>query len=68
MISKTYIAGIVSVIAFVLPLFGLDIADEGTVTNLVTNIAGAIGAIYVFVGRYKAGGISAFGIKKKDNQ
>jgi len=66
--SKTYIAGIVSIIAFVLPLFGLDIANEGTVNNLVTNIAGAIGAIYVFIGRYKAGGITAFGLRKTEDK
>jgi len=68
MISTTYIAGAVSVIAFVLPMLGLEVADKGTLTNTITGIAGAISAIYIFYGRYKAGGISAFGIKKKDNQ
>lgn len=67
-ISTTYIAAIVSVIVFVLPIFGLDVADEGTVTNIVTNIAGVISSLWVFYGRYKAGGINAFGLKKRDNQ
>jgi len=67
-ISTTYIAGIVSVIVFVLPLIGLDVADNGTLTNTVTSIVGAIGAIWVFVGRYRAGGISALGIKKKEDK
>ena len=67
-ISTTYIAGIVSVIIFVLPMIGLDIADEGTLTNTVTGIVGFLSAIWVFVGRYRAGGISAFGIKKKDSK
>ena len=66
-ISSTYIAGAVSVIIFVLPMIGLDIADEGTLTNTVTGIVGFLSAIWVFVGRYRAGGISAFGIKKKDS-
>jgi len=67
-ISSTYIAGAVSVIIFVLPMIGLDIADEGTLTNTVTGIVGFLSAIWVFVGRYRAGGISAFGIKKKDSK
>ena len=67
-ISSTYIAGAVSVIIFVLPMVGLDIADEGTLTNTITGIVGFLSAIWVFVGRYRAGGISAFGIKKKDSK
>ena len=67
-ISSTYIAGAVSVIIFVLPMIGLDIADEGTLTNTITGIVGFLSAIWVFVGRYRAGGISAFGIKKKDSK
>ena len=67
-ISTTYIAAIVSIIVFVLPLFGLDVADEGTITNVITNVVGTISSLYIFYGRYKAKGITAFGIKKKDNQ
>lgn len=65
-ISTTYIAGIVSVIVFVLPLFGFEIADEGTLTDLVTQIVGTFSTLYVFIGRYHAGGINAFGIRKAD--
>lgn len=64
-ISSTYIAGIVSVIAFVLPLIGYDVADTAVLNKTVVDIAGAISAIYVFIGRYRAGGINAFGIRKK---
>jgi len=47
---------------------GFEVADEGTITNVITNVIGTISSLYIFYGRYKAKGISAFGIKKKDNQ
>jgi len=64
-ISTTYIAGIISIITLVLPLFGLDVADEGTLLNVVQGIAGTISSLYIFYGRFKAGNISAFGLRKK---
>lgn len=64
-ISTTYIAGIISMLVFVLPMFGFEIVEKDTLTALVTNIFGAVGATYVLYGRYKAGGINAFGLRKK---
>jgi hypothetical protein len=63
--STTYVAGIVSVVAFVLPLLGFDVSDTALLNKTVVEIVGAVSAIYIFIGRYKAGGISAFGFKKK---
>ncbi len=63
-LSTTYIANIVSVLVFVLPVLGINVVDEGSFTQTVTQIAGVVTVAYVFYGRYKAGGISAFGIKK----
>lgn len=62
--STTYIAGIISIITLVLPIFGLEIADKETFAGLVTSIVGACSTAYIFIGRYKAGGINTFGIKK----
>ena len=64
MISTTYIAGAIAVITFVLPFIGLDISDTALVSKTVTEIAGVISILYVFIGRYRAGGINAFGIRK----
>jgi hypothetical protein len=64
-ISTTYIAGIVSIFTLVLPIFGLEIAEKETLTELMTQVIGAVGAVYVLYGRYKAGGVNAFGLRKK---
>lgn len=62
--STTYIANIVAILVFVLPHFGITIADPNTLTGIFTSVAGAIAAIWVFYGRYRAGGISIFGLRK----
>jgi hypothetical protein len=64
MISTTYIAGIVSFLVFVLPVLGFDVIDQGTLTATVTQVAGVAAVLYSFYGRYRAGGISAFGFRK----
>ena len=64
-LSTTYIASGVAVLALVLPLFGLEIADEGTLTNTVQGLVGAVAVFYTFYGRWRAGGISAWGLRKK---
>ena len=63
-ISTTYIAGIVSIITLALPVFGFELADKATLTRLITDTLGVCGAVYVFIGRYNAGGINIFGIRK----
>ena len=62
--STTYVATIVSVLVFVLPLLGIEVIDEGTLAKTVSNIIGVISTLYIFYGRFKAGGISIFGLKK----
>ena len=64
--STTYVSAIVAFLMLVLPLFGWQIADEGTMTNLITQIVGGLAVLYTFIGRYKAGGITAFGLKKNN--
>ena len=62
--STTYIANIVTILTLVLPHFGLHVFDQGALVNTVTSIAGIAASLYVFYGRYKAGGVSIFGIRK----
>ncbi len=63
-ISTTFIANIVSVLVFVLPVLGIHIVNQSAFTTAVASIIGVISTFYVFYGRYKAGGITAFGIRK----
>ena len=64
-ISTTYIANIVAMLVFVLPVVGIDVVDEQTLFGVVTTTAGVVSVLYVFYGRYKAGGLNAFGIRIK---
>jgi len=64
-ISTTFIANIVALLVFVLPVLGLEIVDENTLMGAVTATVGVVSVLYVFYGRYKAGGINAFGIRLK---
>lgn len=68
MISTTYIANIISTLVFVFPLFGLEVVDPGSLADGIAKIAAIITTLYVFIGRYRAGGINAFGfrVKKQD--
>lgn len=63
--STTYIATAVSVLVFVLPVLGIQIIDEGSLAKSITEIVGVIAVAYTFYGRYKAGGIDAFGLRLK---
>ena len=63
--STTYIAGTVSAITIILPLLGFEIAEKDSLTQTVTEIFGIFGLCYMFYGRYKAGGINIFGVRKK---
>ncbi len=62
-ISTTFIANIVAVLVFVLPVFGVHIVDQTAFSGSIASVVGVISTLYVFYGRYKAGGITAFGIK-----
>lgn len=61
--SPTYIAAAVALIATLLKVSGYTV-DEGTLTANLDSIAQVASILYVFYGRYKAGGISALGIRK----
>jgi hypothetical protein len=63
--STTYIANLLPLIAFVLPLLGLEVVDQGTFQAFLLGLAGALGTLYVFWGRYKAGGLTVIGLRKK---
>lgn len=60
--STTYIAQIVSMAAWVFTLMGIDVGIEALNTTVTTIIAIATG-LYVFYGRYRAGGITALGTR-----
>lgn len=62
--SSTYIAGFVSLLTLGLPAIGIEIADEETLRGVITDLVGIASLIYIFIGRYRAGGINAFGIRK----
>ena len=58
--SSTYIANIVALLVFILPGIGVNLG-QSELTATVSNIA-AIGAgIWVFIGRFRAGGINWWG-------
>ena len=61
--STTYISTIVAFIVFALPLFGLQVTNEDTIEEIVSQIVGVGALLYTFYGRYKAKGITAWGIK-----
>lgn len=63
--STTYIAGIVGLVSTVAPLFGWTVGTE-ELTKVITEILAIGSLLYVFYGRYRAGGISAFGFRKKE--
>ena len=62
--SSTYIANIVQLLIFILPAIGVNLgANELTTT--VSNVAAIIAGIWVFVGRFRAGGITWFGTRNE---
>ena len=63
--STTYIAILVSLLTLALPAFGLVVVDPDTLTKSIMDVVGCFALIYALYGRYKAGGITAFGLRKK---
>ncbi|HXK31141.1 MAG TPA: hypothetical protein VJZ94_00065 [Candidatus Paceibacterota bacterium] len=61
--STTYIAALVGLVSTVASLFGWTVGTE-ELTRSITDIIAIGSLIYVFYGRFKAGGISAFGFRK----
>ncbi len=60
--SKTYIAQIVSVLAVVLPLFGIEVGSEALTTTAQTLVI-LISGVVTLVERYKKGDVKWFGAK-----
>lgn len=61
--SLTYVGVIVMVLSQVLKLAGVEVGD-GDVANFVNFSAVLVGAVITLYGRFRAGGISALGVKK----
>ncbi len=61
--STTYISNIVAVLAFGLPFLGIEVVDQGTLMNTLTQFLGFVALLYNFYGRFRAGGIDAFGLR-----
>ena len=61
--STTYIAQIVTVLAVILPLFGIEASTEALTTTLQTVIVVASG-VWTLVERYKKGDLKWFGSRK----
>lgn len=62
--SSTYIANIIGILTLVLPAVGIHIANPDTLAGDILTIVGIASTLYIFIGRYRAGGIGAFGFRK----
>lgn len=60
--STTYIAAIVAFLTTMAQMFGWTV-DSGALVQTITDGAQVLSILYIFYGRYKAGGISAFGFR-----
>jgi hypothetical protein len=58
--SQTYIANFAQILSWVLTIIGVQVGVDPLVTT-ITTIAAVVTGIFVFIGRYRAGGIDAFG-------
>lgn len=63
MYSTTYFAGIVNILAVVLPLVGVNVGSEALTTTVQTVVLIAT-AIWVLIRRYSRGDISPIGVRK----
>jgi len=61
--SKQYIAVIVTLLATVLPLLGINVGSEALTTTAST-IAVVVSGFVVLLERYKKGGVSPLGFRK----
>lgn len=62
--STTYLAGIVTILTMVLPHFGIFVQDPNTLTSTLQDVVGLVSVVWIFYGRYRAGGITAIGLRK----
>ena len=63
--STTYVAVIVSSLVFILPMIGIQVISEETLLKSITELIGALAILYTFYGRFRAGGITKFGLRVK---
>ena len=62
-ISTTYVAAFIAAVAGIAPMFGWEVNAEIFSANVQELIAG-LAILYTFYGRFKAGGVTAFGLRK----
>lgn len=62
--STTFIANLVVILTFTLPAIGLEVFDENRLTQALVVAVGIFANAWVFIGRWRAGGINAFGLRK----
>jgi len=61
--STTYIAVIVSILATVLPRFGVSVSSE-ELTNILSALLVVGSGVWVIVQRYKRGDVTPIGVRK----
>jgi len=61
--STTYIAAIVSILATVLPRFGVSVSSE-ELTNILSALLVVGSGVWVIVQRYKRGDVTPIGVRK----
>lgn len=65
MLSQTYIAVAVGFLSATLPKFGVEVGSEELTTTL-SLVGTVVATVWALWGRYRAGGVSAFGLKKSN--
>ena len=61
--SLTYISFAVEILTYLLPKLGINLSGDA-ITVTITTLVQVVAGIGVFYGRYRAGGISALGVKQ----
>lgn len=62
--STTYVAVFISLLTLGLPAIGVEVADEETLRGVITDLMGVASLLFIFYGRFRAGGITAIGLRK----
>ena len=61
--SLTYVSFSVVVLTYILPKLGVNITADA-LSSTITTIVQIVAGILVFYGRYRAGGVTALGLRK----
>lgn len=62
--SQIYIAALIALLSGILPVFGFQITDSGTLSALILNLVTFASGSWALYRRVRAGDINALGIKK----